>query len=331
MTRYEYNCAQSSSQQRKSIKVEDVSKQRDKGKMTVYPCDGWLTIWGSADTSEWFVRIRHNDCHQKYVSVEVPPNVKAYILENVDLRTSQLWKQILVKHPKPTFTRKSVYNIWAKAQQDRWKRHEDELKSARILLEEFSKSTRLSLSRFRMAARVPVSRLLRLLSQPFYANGRGKFGRLAWTRHIARHVVRTWGMEVMQCLSDKDISEINALLAELPDDVKYQLCFWHAIRAVKGRLAIVGRQPAYYNADEAFSEYDWIDRDFVPINQMTPTQRESANLEVAQDALPTIRVVFNNQPVPSAPARPRIVINLNGHNVGNNTDSQAALEELIER
>ncbi|KAK6988241.1 SWIM-type domain-containing protein [Favolaschia claudopus] len=135
---------------------------------------------------------------------------------------------------------------------------------------------------------------------------------------------------LMQCLSDKDISEINALLAELPDDVKYQLCFWHAIRAVKGRLAIVGRQPAYYNADEAFSEYDWIDRDFVPINQMTPTQRESANLEVAQDALPTIRVVFNNQPVPSAPARPRIVINLNGHNVGNNTDSQAALEEFVD-
>ncbi|KAK6988789.1 hypothetical protein R3P38DRAFT_2804256 [Favolaschia claudopus] len=63
---------------------------------------------------------------------------------------------------------------------------------------------------------------------------------------------------------------------------------------------------------------------------MTPTQRESANLEVAQDALPTIRVVFNNQPVPSAPARPRIVINLNGHNVGNNTDSQAALEEFVD-
>ncbi|KAK6964768.1 hypothetical protein R3P38DRAFT_3236608 [Favolaschia claudopus] len=58
--------------------------------------------------------------------------------------------------------------------------------------------------------------------------------------------------------------------------------------------------------------------------------RESANLEVAQDALPTIRVVFNNQPVPSAPARPRIVINLNRHNVGNNTDSQAALEGFVD-
>ncbi|KAK7026186.1 SWIM-type domain-containing protein, partial [Favolaschia claudopus] len=378
MTRYEYNCAQSSSQQRKSIKVEDVSKQRDKGKMTVYPCDGWLTIWGSADTSEWFVRIRHNDCHQKYVSVEVPPDVKAYILENVDLRTSQLWKQILVKHPKPTFTRKSVYNIWAKAQQDRWKRHEDELKSARILLEEFSKQG----SKYEVEP-IPLPdggksagfQAFAFAIPTFLRKWAGKIREIGldstfnttkagyecfvilgevfgsgvplgflflkshnpdpgekenYLRSMARHLVRTWGMEVMQCLSDKDISEINALLAELPDDVKYQLCFWHAIRAVKGRLAVVGRQPAYYNADEAFSEYDWIDRDFVPINQMTPTERESANLEVAQDALPTIRVVFNNQPVPSAPARPRIVINLNGHNVGNNTDSQAALEEFVD-
>jgi hypothetical protein len=62
--------------------------------------------------------------------------------------------------------------------------------------------------------------------------------------------------------------EINALLAELPDKIKYQLCFWHGIRVVKGRLCVLGRRPAPYDANETFREFDWIDRTFVPISQL---------------------------------------------------------------
>jgi hypothetical protein len=82
----------------------------------------------------------------------------------------------------------------------------------------------------------------------------------------------------MQVLSDKEITEINALLAELPDDIKYQLCFWHCIRAVKTRLAVLGLHPAHYNYD-AFKEFDWIDRDFVPINQLDEELRTEVRLD----------------------------------------------------
>lgn len=40
-------------------------------------------------------------------------------------------------HPEPDFTQKSVYNFWLKQYQEEWKRDEDEVKSAKILLEEF--------------------------------------------------------------------------------------------------------------------------------------------------------------------------------------------------
>ncbi len=40
-------------------------------------------------------------------------------------------------HPSPEFTQKSVYNLWAKQSKKDWKRDPDEVKSARILLEEF--------------------------------------------------------------------------------------------------------------------------------------------------------------------------------------------------
>ncbi len=40
-------------------------------------------------------------------------------------------------HPEPDFTQKSVYSIWLKQHQQEWKRDEDELASAKILLEEF--------------------------------------------------------------------------------------------------------------------------------------------------------------------------------------------------
>jgi hypothetical protein len=87
---------------------------------------------------------------------------------------------------------------------------------------------------------------------------------------VIRHFVEDWNLRVLQSLTDKDITEINALLAELPEDVKYQVCFWHSIKIVKGWLSVLARRLAFYDVKEAFNEFDWIDRDFVPIAQLDP-------------------------------------------------------------
>lgn len=88
-----------------------------------------------------------------------------------------------------------------------------------------------------------------------------------YIRKLLEHFRVTWEVRLLETLSDKDITEINAFLAELP--VKHQLCFWHCLRAIKVRLAILARHPAFYDADEAFKEFDWIDKSFVPVNQIT--------------------------------------------------------------
>lgn len=43
-------------------------------------------------------------------------------------------------HPTPSFSRKSVYQMWLDIASTKWKRDEDEVKSAKVLIEEAHKS-----------------------------------------------------------------------------------------------------------------------------------------------------------------------------------------------
>ena len=49
---------------------------------------------------------------------------------------SQIWTEVLALHPTPSFSRKAVYARWAQQDRLKWKRDDDEVKSAQILLEE---------------------------------------------------------------------------------------------------------------------------------------------------------------------------------------------------
>jgi hypothetical protein len=71
-------------------------------------------------------------------------------------------------------------------------------------------------------------------------------------------------------LSDKEWQEINSFLAEHPE-AKHQLCFWHCLRAIKKRLSILRRTPAFYRVDDAMREFLFIDKSFVPVGQRDVT------------------------------------------------------------
>jgi hypothetical protein len=63
-------------------------------------------------------------------------------------------------------------------------------------------------------------------------------------------------------------------MAEYPD-AKHQLCFWHALCALKKWLGILRRALAHYNVGLIYSEFGWIDLTFVPLSQaqkLTPVQ-----------------------------------------------------------
>lgn len=80
------------------------------------------------------------------------------------------------------------------------------------------------------------------------------------------HIRTKWKIRAIATLTDKDWAEINAFLANYPE-AKHQLCFWHCLRALKKRLSILQRTPAFYNVVQAMAEFPFIQEDFVPIGQ----------------------------------------------------------------
>ncbi len=74
------------------------------------------------------------------------------------------------------------------------------------------------------------------------------------------------GVNPEYTLSDKDWSEINAMRAVWPN-AKHQLCFWHALRALKQRMSKNKDTPAPYNPSDAQAEFSFIDITFVPVSQ----------------------------------------------------------------
>ncbi|KAK6984287.1 hypothetical protein R3P38DRAFT_3332864 [Favolaschia claudopus] len=224
------------------------------------------------------------ECHQKYVCIDIPDDVKQIIQNNPKLRSYQLWKKILKSHPDPAFSQKAVYNLCAKQNQSEWRRTENELESAKILLAEFTKDSSgnyLPLFTLQHTALSGGCIALAFAQPPLIRKWAGTIREVAldstfnttkagyecfallgevfgsglpkeqYIRRFIRRFIDHWSLEIIQSLSDKDITEINALLAELPDDIKHQVCFWHSIRIT-------------------FAEFHWIDRIFIPLGQLDP-------------------------------------------------------------
>lgn len=116
---------------------------------------------------------------------------------------------------------------------------------------------------------MPLGYLLIQSSSTATAGGKERF-----LRRFLSHFRRVWKVRAIITLTDKDWAEINAFMAEYPE-AKHQLCFWHALRAIKKRLAILRRMPAHYDVKSAHSEFEWINLNFVPIGQSQETQTVS--------------------------------------------------------
>ena len=74
---------------------------------------------------------------------------------------------------------------------------------------------------------------------------------------VLKHLVSKHQLKINTVHTDKDVTEINACCAALPN-ADHQLCFWHALKAVRQRLAVVRRSPALYNSQLARQVFDWI-------------------------------------------------------------------------
>lgn len=48
----------------------------------------------------------------------------------------QIWKDILKKYPRPLFLRKTIHKMWLDIEQTIWRRDDDQVVSAKMILEE---------------------------------------------------------------------------------------------------------------------------------------------------------------------------------------------------
>ncbi|KAJ7743261.1 hypothetical protein DFH07DRAFT_749976, partial [Mycena maculata] len=94
-----YHCAQNADRQHKPKKHDDADKQRTytSRQMECFDCDGWLHITVSEESTEALVRLKHEEDHIPYCSIDVPLTIKEFVAANPNLTTSQVSKIIQLK------------------------------------------------------------------------------------------------------------------------------------------------------------------------------------------------------------------------------------------
>ncbi|EGO04979.1 hypothetical protein SERLA73DRAFT_44838 [Serpula lacrymans var. lacrymans S7.3] len=288
--------------------------------MLTFACEGRLYITISRHSMIAEISVTHREDHIPYCCIDIPKEVHeliqlAHRYANYVRRhiLSQLWNKILEKYPNLMFTGKDIYQIWSKIGSQQWKRDEDEMVSAKMLLEEGCKQGGLGVYSVLPIELIPEPSLEALafvlpdalkqwggriqelsLDSTWNTNGTqfelyaalGKVygsglplgyiliqsngsklgGKEKLLCQFLKCLKNNWDLQILITLSDKDWTEINALRAEFPE-AKHQLCFWHALRAIKQRLAILRCMPAFYDANIAHLKFHWIDQNFVPLAQ----------------------------------------------------------------
>jgi MULE transposase domain len=116
------------------------------------------------------------------------------------------------------------------------------------------------------------------------SNGGEKGAKERYIGQFLDYLKKNWDLRACFTLTDKDWSEIKAFLAKFPE-AKHQLCFWHCLRAIKKRLSILRRAPAFYDVKEAKKEFAWIDELFVPVQQRSEESLVSIHCRIQPSSI----------------------------------------------
>ncbi|KAJ8469947.1 hypothetical protein ONZ51_g8667 [Trametes cubensis] len=115
--------------------------------------------------------------------------------------------------------------------------------------------------------------------------------------------LKSLGVNPEFTLSDKDWSEINAMGA-IWEKAKHQLCFWHALRALKKRLSQNKEAPGPYDAEAAHRLFGFINLDFVPVAQRGDQDEIPAPPEKPR---PRVRLLVDGRPLVLTPSLPKLI------------------------
>ncbi|KAF5360289.1 hypothetical protein D9758_009143 [Tetrapyrgos nigripes] len=294
---YKYHCAQQNKRQHKLLKSISGTAQRDKGHMYSFDCDGWLyvTLYEGEPCAD--VQLKHCMDHSPYVGHDVPEDIQKYVKDNCKLSTTVLWADILKKYPNPQFKHQ--------AKRGQWYRDKDQLKSAKIILDECKTAG--------SATKYTVTEI----KLPAFANG---YTALAFS---LPDIMMKFGVRVREVSLDSAWNtnasqfELYALFGEVFGSgcpLGYLLLQSPKL-GEEGVIeqyihAFLEHFPKYYKVDEARNEFgDAINKDFVPVGQVN--ESDQVHFPVAADTIPRVVVWLNGVLQNTAPPKPRFVIRIN--------------------
>lgn len=86
-----YHCAQAETRQHNPKKgVREGAKQRDKGTMESFACEGWLHITVHDRSPVVEISLKHKEEHIPYWCIDVPPDIQEFVKNNSQLNTTQV-------------------------------------------------------------------------------------------------------------------------------------------------------------------------------------------------------------------------------------------------
>ncbi|KAG0694190.1 hypothetical protein DFH29DRAFT_985319 [Suillus ampliporus] len=265
-------CCQDASRKKKAHPSQkEGAKHRDTVGMKHFDCHSTLVVSccqrapDSIDQRTISIHIEHHDSHTPYFDVAMPAEATEIIRDNLE------WSIPSTLVPRiqglfPNVTSKQVHSAWSTMSQILWKKDENQLTSAKLLLDELA-GDHLELysilGEFDNAG-FPLSYCLLSTATSIEIGKRTT-------------ALRKWAM----CLRDQygvDMAEIS-MSKSVWSEAKIQLCYWH-LRKARG----------------AHMEFSFIDVTFRPSGTSDPDEHEGGML-LQPDEMP------NEMPIPTLAIR----------------------------
>ena len=129
-----FHCSQSQYLHQNPRKTSEVEKQRDRTTMTRFECNGQLKLKIDSNSKTVILELNHDILHPRPEKHGVTQEVKDIIRQQLHLAPKDVFASLEANYPN--LTQKQVHYWWTNQIQQQYRRDNDQLVSAKILLEE---------------------------------------------------------------------------------------------------------------------------------------------------------------------------------------------------
>ena len=131
-----YKCSQNSNLTKRSRKIEDISKQRDRKPIERFNCNGILKIEIDINSKTAFIQLLHDLIHDRPEKINVMQDIKNFIKDRLNQSPAEIFNQLELDNPN--LTQKQCHFWWTEFIRKEFQRNSDQLKSSILLLEEYN-------------------------------------------------------------------------------------------------------------------------------------------------------------------------------------------------